>query len=82
MKKSCASPTLQGIVIKGSIVLWAVLIFDDCLLKLPAIRRLFGLEVKEEYRSFSTRNQSFQEHNEHIGGEFLLGQHEPEVTPA
>jgi PAS domain S-box-containing protein len=27
-----------------------VLIFDDCLLKLPAIRRLFGLEVKKESR--------------------------------
>jgi len=42
--------TLQGILIKGSIVLWVVLIFDDCLLKLPAIRRLFGLEVKKESR--------------------------------
>jgi len=45
-----STSTLQGIVIKGSIVLWVVLIFDDCLLKLPAIRRLFGLEVKKESR--------------------------------
>ena len=42
-----SASTLQGIVIKGSIVLWVVLIFDDGLLKLPAIRRLFGLEVKK-----------------------------------
>jgi PAS domain S-box-containing protein len=45
-----SSSTLQGIVIKGSIVLGVVLIFDDCLLKLPAIRRLFGLEVKKASR--------------------------------
>ena len=47
---SMAISTLQGIVTKGGIVLWVVLIFDDCLLKLPAIRRLFGLEVKKESR--------------------------------
>ena len=45
-----STSTLQGIVIKGSIVLWGVAIFDDLLLKLPEIKRLFDLEVKRKSR--------------------------------
>jgi PAS domain S-box-containing protein len=46
-----SASALQGIVVKGGIVLWIVLLFDDCLLKLPAIRRLLGLEVRKESRN-------------------------------
>ncbi|GEM_PF-5264632 len=47
---SMAASVLDGILIKGIIVLYVLIIFVDMLLKLPFIRRLLGLEVKKESR--------------------------------
>jgi PAS domain S-box-containing protein len=45
------APVLDGIFIKGIIVLYVLIIFVDLLLKLPLIRKLFGLEIKKEARN-------------------------------
>lgn len=43
-------PILYSIQIKGTITIYVLIILDDYLLKLPAIRRLFGLEIRAESR--------------------------------
>ena len=47
---SMSASFLNGIFIKGNIVLYVLIIFVDILLKLPIIRRLLGLEIKKESR--------------------------------
>ncbi len=47
---SMSASVLNGITIKGIIVLYVIAIFVDFLLKLPVIRRLLGLPIKKESR--------------------------------
>jgi PAS domain S-box-containing protein len=42
---------LDGIVAKGAIILLSLIILDDYLLKLPLIRKCFGMEIKKESRN-------------------------------
>lgn len=48
---SMPTPILDGIVVKSFIILLVLIIFDNYLLKLPFIRKWFGLEIKKESRN-------------------------------
>ena len=43
-------PVLDAIAVKGTVILFVIVIFDAYLLKLPPIRKLLGLEIKKESR--------------------------------
>ncbi len=43
-------PVLESVITKGLVVMYLVVIFNVCILKIPAVRKILGVEVRAESR--------------------------------